>query len=446
ALQTMLDPAQCGPAFIALPQDVHGASWDVPAEFLAPVVHETARPRPDRDQVHRAVEAIRASRRPLLVAGGGVRYSAAEAALSSFADRHRIPVVETMAGRSTLLAEDPAWAGPLGITGWDAANRLAGEADLVLAVGTRLQDFTTASWTLFGPGGVPLIGINVAGFDAIKHASQVVVGDALACLEELGAALGEWAAPASWQERAASGRRQALSLVAERTAPGSGVPTYAQVVGAVNRAAGPDDLVLTAAGGLPGELNGNWLARGVGTFDCEYGFSCMGYEISGAWGAAMARRAGDVFCLVGDGSYLMLNSDLLSSVLSGHPMIVVVCDNGGFAVIDRLQRAQGGESFATMLEGSRGPGVASARVDFAAHAQALGCDAVEVATIPELQEAIAGARSPKRTTVLVLRTDPEAWTESEAFWEVGIPEQSDRSEVRAAEERLREGRLRQWKG
>jgi 3D-(3,5/4)-trihydroxycyclohexane-1,2-dione acylhydrolase (decyclizing) len=223
------------------------------------------------------------------------------------------------------------------------------------------------------------------------------------------------------------------------------VPTYAQVVGAVNRAATSDDYVLTSSGGLPGELNFNWLAKAPFTFDCEYGFSCMGYEISGAWGAAMARQAaragGEVFALVGDGSYLMLNSDLYSSVLSGHKMIVVVCDNGGFAVIERLQLAQGGVSFNNLIATSRV--VAPVAVDFAAHAASLGCAAETVTSVDELEKALRRARQAEGTTVIVLRTDPYAWSEGGAFWEVGVPEVSSRPEVLLARQRLEAGKVQQ---
>ena len=356
ALRVLLDPAECGPVMLALPQDTQAEAWDFPDDFFHPVVHLRPRPRPDRGELERAASVLLSAQRPLLIAGGGVHYSIAEAGLAAFAERHRLPVVETVAGKSCLVADHPAWAGPIGVTGWDTANQLAAESDVVLAVGTRLQDFTTGSWTVFGAGNTVIIGLNAARFDALKHAAYPLVGDARVGLEELSAQLAGWQAPAAWGERAAALTHEGKDLVGKVTVPGAGVPTYAQVVGAVNRAASSDDYVLTAAGGLPGELNVNWLAKSTASFDCEYGFSCMGYEISGAWGAAMARRSGQIWALVGDGSYLMLNSDLYSSVLSGHKMIVVVCDNGGFAVIERLQLAQGGVSFNNMIGSVRGLG------------------------------------------------------------------------------------------
>jgi 3D-(3,5/4)-trihydroxycyclohexane-1,2-dione acylhydrolase (decyclizing) len=449
ALRVLLDPADCGPAVLALPQDTQGEAWDFPREFFRRAVHVPARPRPDLGELDRAAAALRSAQRPLLIAGGGVHYSMAEAELSRFAARHRVPVVETVAGKASLVATDPAWAGPIGVMGWDSANRLAAETDAVLAVGTRLGDFATGSWTVFGADNVRFVSLNAARFDAVKHGACSLVADARVGLEELSARLGEWHAPDAWADQARTLTEESKALVAKTTAPGPGVPTYAQVVGAVNRAATNDDYVLTSSGGLPGELNVNWLAKAPGSFDCEYGFSCMGYEISGAWGAAMARTAmartsGEVFSLVGDGSYLMLNSDLYSSVLSGHKMIVVVCDNGGFAVIERLQLAQGEVSFNNMIAASRV--VFPVAVDFAAHAASLGCTAETVSSLSELDQALDRARRAKGTVVIVLRTDPYAWSEGGAFWEVGVPEVSSRPEVVQARQRMEAGKAQQRVG
>lgn len=443
-LGVLLDPADCGPAFLALPQDVQAEAYDFPERLFEPVVHELPRPRPDTRRVAEAARALSAARRPLIVAGGGVHYSLAEDELRRFAEAHGIPVVETMAGKATLTADHPLYVGPVGVTGCDEANALAAEADVLLAVGTRLQDFTTGSWTVFRNEELRIVALNAARFDAVKHRSLAVVGDARESLAELGATLGSWRAPDEWVARAAEEAAAYARAVEARTAPAGAVPTYAQVVGAVNRLAGPDDYAVAAAGGLPGELNVNWRAKGVATFDCEYGYSTMGYEIAGGWGAAMARERGDVVVFVGDGSYLMLNADLYSSVLSGHKLIVVVCDNGGYAVIERLQLAQGGGSFNNMWETSR---VAEqARVDFAAHARALGCEAESVSTIAELEEAFERARAAERTSVIVVPTEPQAWSEGGAFWEVGVPEVSEREAVRAAREALEEGKRLQRVG
>jgi 3D-(3,5/4)-trihydroxycyclohexane-1,2-dione acylhydrolase (decyclizing) len=437
AIETMLDPADCGPAFIGLPQDVQAAAYDFPARLFERRLHALRRQRPDENELDAAAAALRAASRPLVVAGGGVHYSLAEDTLRSFVETHRIPVVETVAGKSCLAAEHALLVAPIGVTGADHANRLAAEADVVLCVGTRLQDFTTGSWTVFGDESMTLIGVNAARFDAAKHRALPVVGDARVGLEELGSRLDEWHADGAWVARAAAERESFAAFVAENSGGRDEPPTYAQVIGAVNRSAREQDYALTAAGGFPGELNVNWLAKGVGTFDCEYGFSCMGYEIAGGWGARLARRDGEVFCFAGDGSYLMLNSELYSSVLTGQKLIVVVCDNGGYAVIERLQTNMGGRSFNNMFGEDR------VRVDWAAHAAALGCRSERVAGIDDLEEAIERARAADRTTVIAVETAPDRWTPGGAFWEVGVAEVSDRHEIEAAFEEVRAAKERQ---
>ena len=446
AVSAMLDPADCGPAFIGLPQDVQARAWDYPEVLFEPVVHTVPRPRPDRGQVEAAVAALRESRRPLIIAGGGVHYSGATAALTEMAERHGIPVVETMAGKATLLPDHPLYGGPVGVTGCEAANELAAETDLVLAVGTRLQDFTTGSWTIFANEDMTMVGLNAARFDASKHRSLPVVGDALVGIEEIGSGLGDWRADPEWTARALTAQSAYRAYISELVAAGGSgsLPTYAQVVAAVDRDARPEDYVVSAAGGLPGELNNGWFAKGIGTFDCEYGFSCMGYEISGGWGARMARTGGEVITFCGDGSYMMANSDLYSSVITGNKMIVVVCDNGGFAVINRLQVNQGGRPFNNLLVDARTTNLVP--VDFAAHAAAMGCGSEKVSTIDELEQAMQRARASDRTYVVVIDVDPHEWTEGGAFWEVGVPEVSDRPEVREARRALLEGKAHQRVG
>jgi 3D-(3,5/4)-trihydroxycyclohexane-1,2-dione acylhydrolase (decyclizing) len=441
AIDTMLDPADCGPAFIGLPQDVQAEAWEYPVSLFEPRVNELRRPRPDHRQLGEAAAALRGASRPLLVAGGGVHYSLAEEELRGFATRHGVPVVETMAGKACLTADDPSWVGPIGVTGCDQANRLAAEADVVLAVGTRFQDFTTGSWTVFAEYAA-IVGLNVARFDAGKHSSHPLVADAREGLAELSAVLGDWQISQAWQAQARAEREAFQAFVADRTAtPGDGVvPTYAHVVGAINRLAGPDDLALTSAGGLPGEMNVNWLSKGVGTFDCEYGYSTMGYEIAGAWGARMARAAGEVIAFVGDGSYLMLNSELYSANLAGHKLIVVLCDNGGYAVIHRLQVGEGGAPYGNMLEDVRS---GYTPIDWVSHARSLGCLAEEVQDIAGLEGAFERARLADRTTVIAIRTAPHDWTPGGAFWEVGVPETTPRTDVSAARERILEGKRRQ---
>lgn len=444
AVETMLDPADCGPAFIALPQDVQVEAFDYPALLFTPRVHELRRARPDRRELAAAASALRAAKRPVLVAGGGVHYSLAEDELRAFVERHDLPVVETMAGKACLTADHLCWVGPVGVTGCDQANRLVAEADVVLAVGTRLQDFTTGSWTVFGED-TRIVALNAARFDATKHLSTPLVGDAHECLAELTEALDGWRVDEQWVARARKEAAAFRTFVAERTstwAPGE-TPTYAQVVGAVNRLAGADDLALTSAGGLPGEMNVNWLAKGVGTFDCEYGYSTMGYEIAGAWGARMARTGGEVISFVGDGSYLMLNSELFSARLTGDRLIVILCDNGGYAVIHRLQVGQGGTAYNNMLADVR-PGYEP--VDWVGHARSLGCLAEAVATPAELEDAFARARGEERSTVIVVQTAPHDWTPGGAFWEVGVPAVSPRPEVREAHERIAEEKRAQRVG
>jgi len=432
AVATMLDPADCGPAFIGLPQDVQAGGFDYPAPFFERRVHRIRRPGPDPAEVAAAADILRSARRPLLIAGGGVHYSIATAELSSFAERHGIPVAETVAGKSCLTWDHPCNAGPLGVTGSTSANALAAEADVVLAVGTRLQDFTTGSWSVFQDEGMRLISLNVGRYDATKHRAFPLVTDARRGIEDLSRALGNWSATRAWMSRARGEYRAWNDELEEAAAPPAGgkAPSYAAVIRTVNRHAGPNDYALAAAGGFPGELNKHWRALGVGSFDCEYGFSCMGYEIGGAWGAAMALPERTVISFCGDGSYLMANSDVYSSVLSGHKFILVLCDNGGYAVINRLQEFKGGAPFNNLLEHSRRKELVY--VDFVKHAEAMGARAEEVASLEELEGALGRARAADRTTVIVTKTDPYTWTGGDAWWDVGVPEVSDREEVRVA--------------
>src|SRR6478735_1055330 len=441
--RVLTDPADAGPVVLAMPQDAQVEEYDFPLAMFATRVHRVPRQRPDRDDLARAAEAVRAAKRPLLVVGGGVRYSGAAAQAIAFAETHGVPVVETVAGRTLVPHEHQLYGGALGIIGATSANDLAASADVVLAVGTRLQDFTTSSWTGFSDT-VRIVTINAARFDAVKHSAQAVVGDARETLVELSEALGDWTADADWAAQAAQQRAKwdaHVDRLREGVAP-DGSLTYAQVVGVVNDASGPEDYVLTASGGMPGELHGGWRTGIVkhdgsptsgATMDLEYGFSCMGYEVVAPWGAAMARAQthpdGLVTALYGDGSYLMLNSELYSAAFAGHPYVSVLCDNSGFAVIHRLQTNQGGEGFNNMLADSRGPGAdGSVHVDFAAHARSLGCvveEVPETAGVEELRSAYERARSAareqSRPAVVVCRTHHATWTEAGAWWETGVP-------------------------
>ncbi len=458
ALNTMLDPGDCGPAFLALPQDVQAQAYDYPIRFFDETLHHIRRPPPDAGELRRAAAVLAKAERPLIIAGGGVRWSLAEEQLAAFAEAHGIPVVETTAGRTSLPARHPLNCGPVGVTGCASANAMAAAADVVLAVGTRLGDFTTGSATVFAAGSARIIGLNAARFDATKHRCLPLVADAREGLLALGAALGGYRAGSDWSARAASETAQYHAYIDKIAAPATvlsavpgasgdphaGLPTYAQVVGAVDRAADASTYVVAAAGGLPGELVNGWRAGSVHSFDCEYGYSCMGYEIAGAWGAKMAMPEREVVVLLGDGSYLMMNSDLYSTVLTGHKLIVIVADNGGYAVIDRLQVNQGGASFNNLLADCRVERLVG--VDFAAHAAAMGCGAETVGTVAELEAAIERARAADRTYVIALRTHPHRWTGGGSFWEVGVPEVSASETVRQARAAMDQGRAQQRVG
>lgn len=444
AVATMLDPASCGPAFIALAQDVQAEAYDYPVAFFEETVHRIPRARPDADSIREAAKLIRKAKKPLIVAGGGAVYSLAGDAISAFAEKHRVPVAETINGRTILMHDDPMNVGPIGILGATSANALAKDADVVIAVGTRLQDFVTASWTVFGDD-TKIIGLNAARFDAHKHRSLAVVGDALVGIEELDEALTDWKAPEAWAKRGAKEYASWNALIDKVSGPTNAeVPSYAQVVGALNRICDPTDLALTAAGGLPGELCQNWRAKSTSTFDCEFGYSCMGYEIAGAWGAKMADPDRDVIAMVGDGSYLMMNSDIYSTVLTGHKLIVVVMDNGGFAVINRLQNAKGSKSFNNLIADSRIEHLTF--VDFAKHAESMGAIAETVHSIGDLEQAFARAKKADRTSVIVIKVQSHEWTPGDAWWEVGVPEVSTRKEVRAARAEFEKGKAKQRVG
>ena len=447
AINVLLDPADCGPAFIGLPQDVQGFTYDFPELFFEDSIHEMRRPEPEPARVNEALQLIRAADRPLIICGGGIHYAQATETLATFAGQHRIPVVETTAGRAALLQSHPLNAGPIGITGSDSANYLAAKADLILAVGTRLQDFTTGSWTVFRNPDMRLVSINVARFDAVKHRSLAVIGDAGITLQKLDVITGDWQAPAGWAAQARTRTEEWKRIVRARTEPAAvGPVTYAQVVGAVNRLIEPGDSVVTAAGGLPGELNMNWQSNQIGKFDIEYGFSCMGYEIAGGWGIRMANPDHDVIVLVGDGSYLMMNSDVYSSVMTGHKMIVIVCDNGGFAVIERLQVNTGNDSFNNQFKDCRRLGTEVPKVDFVRHAEAQGAVSEKVESIAEFDAAFARAKSADRTYVIVIETDPAAWSECDCWWEVGLPEETDSGTTVEVVDDWKQGKRHQRRG
>ena len=450
AVATMLDPADCGPAFIALPQDVQGWTYDYPLAFFEERVHHIRRQRPDRDEVRAAAEVLKRAERPMIIAGGGVQYSRAVGELTSLAEAFGIPVVETIAGRANMLHDHPLNIGPIGVTGSDSANAVAERADVVLAVGTRLQDFTTGSWTAFAQDAT-FIGLNAARHDAIKHLSLPVVGDARESLRELTQALGDFGADDTWTEFAQSERAKWNDYVADNTRVGNRPNSYAQAIGVVNELCDPKDRVVAAAGGLPAEIAANWKTIGIGSVDVEFGFSCMGYEIAGGWGAAIAqaeRNPGrDTIVFTGDGSYLLMNSDIYSAVLTQKKMIVLVLDNGGFAVINKLQNNVGQDSFNNLFEDT--PTATNlVDVDFETHARAMGAEAETVEHASDLGAAFKRAQASENTYVIAMKVDAyEGWTtEGHTWWEIGTPEVSTNANVRAKHEEIEASRVRQRKG
>ena len=435
ALRVMTDPAECGPVTLAFCQDVQAEAYDYPESFFLPKVWRVRRPEPDAAELDGAIAAIRAAKAPVIVAGGGVIYSEAEETLAAFAGKHGIPVVETQGGKSALAHDHALNFGPVGVTGGAAANAVCAGADLVIGVGTRFQDFTTGSWSLFKNPARRLLSINVQPFDAAKHGAAGLVADAKVALERIGAALGalRWDAPATGLR---SDWAAATAAVKAAPGPGNALPTDAQVIGAVQRAAGPDTVVMGAAGTMPGELHKIWDAA-QGGYHMEYGYSCMGYEVAGALGIKLARPSADVVCMVGDGSYMMANSELATAVMMGVPFTVVLTDNRGYGCINRLQQGCGGAPFNNLLDDTRH--VNASAIDFVAHAGAMGAKAVKAADIAGLEAELKAAKGADRPVVIVIDTDPAPSTGAGGhWWDVAVPEVSARAEVNAARARYEE--------
>ncbi|OJY65336.1 MAG: 3D-(3,5/4)-trihydroxycyclohexane-1,2-dione acylhydrolase (decyclizing) [Rhodospirillales bacterium 70-18] len=432
AMAVLTDPAVCGPVTLALCQDTQAEAFDWPEAFFAPRLWRIRRPAPDSLELAEAAALLRAARAPLIVAGGGVHYAGAAQALADFATAHAIPVAETQAGKSALAHDHPLNLGAIGVTGSSAANQAAAEADLVLAVGTRLADFTTGSNALFANPAMRLVSLNVQPFDAAKRHAAPLVADALAGLAALDAALAGHRAPAAWAARTQAALPPWREAVRAATAAGNAErPTDAQVIGAVQRALPDSAVIVAAAGGLPGELHKLWQAKGPGTYHLEYGYSCMGYEVAGGLGVKLAMPEREVVVLLGDGSWLMMHAELASAVMLGLKLVVVLLDNGGFGCIDRLQRATGGARFNNLLADARQ--AAPPAFDFAAQAAGLGAIALTVTGTAELEAALATALAATRSTVIVLRTDPATGTAAGGhWWDVAVPEVSARPAVRAA--------------
>lgn len=450
AIQTMTDPANCGPACLSLPQDVQAMAFDCPEEFLNPGVLRFRRSPADIREIGDAVALLRGAQRPLIVAGGGVLYSQAWAALRDFVEAHGVPVVESHGGKSSLPWAHPLNLGAIGVDGVSAANDMVRQADVVFAIGTRLQDFTTGSHALFAQA--RLLSLNVQPYDAAKWRGVALVADARVGLEQLKSGLLGWAVDGAWTERAKQLAATSHQRINELTTniPKDTLPYDAEVIGAVRDSAtevGLDsathDVAVCAAGTLPAELHKLWRASLPGNYHMEYGYSCMGYEIAGGLGVKMARPAQETIVFVGDGSYMMANAELATSVLLGQKIIVVILDNRGYGCIQRLQTASGSPAFNNLLDDCVPEGGERSTIDFAMHARSMGADAVHVKDVVELKTAMVQARQANRTQVIVINTTHTRTTDGGCWWEVAIPEVSSRVEVREAHASYIQGQAHQ---
>ncbi len=433
AMQVLTDPYDCGPVTLSLCQDVQAEAFDYPESLFEERVWTPRRPRPDADELANAIALIKKSEKPVIIAGGGVLYSQATKELTAFAEEHRIPVVVTQAGKSAIDERHPLALGSVGVTGTSAANAIATETDLIIAVGTRCQDFTTGSWALFQNEKLKLLGLNIAAYDAAKHNGQTLVADAREGLKAVSSGLSGWKAPAALTEKAEREKKLWMDAAAKAMAStNAALPSDAQVIGAVTRSINLENAIgLCAAGGLPGEMHKLWPATAPGSYHMEYGFSCMGYEIAGGLGAKMAHPEKEVFVLVGDGSYMMLNSELATSVMLGLKLNIVLLDNRGYGCINRLQMATGGANFNNLLKDAHYEVMPD--IDFRAHAESMGAVAVKVASIAELEKAIADSKKNDRTSVFVIDTDPLITTQAGGYWwDVAVPEVSPREQVNKA--------------
>ena len=431
ALQTLTDPERCGPVTLAFCQDVQAEAFDYPASFFAGKTWHQRRPQPDTNELAAAINAIKSAKRPLIIAGGGVHYSGACDTLKTFAETHQIPVAETQAGKSALPWDHPLNLGSIGVTGSSAANTVAADADLVIGIGTRFQDFTTGSWALFRHPDRRILAVNITAYDSAKHAALPLVADARVALEALTSGLGKHTSSAPDPSLKEAWLRDAASVTDKPD--GNALPTDAQVIGAVQRTTDDDTILLCAAGGLPGELHKLWKTSRPNGYHMEYGYSCMGYEIAGGLGAKMAHPDREVVVMVGDGSYMMMNSELATSVMLGHKIIVVLLDNRGFGCINRLQMGTGGKSFNNLLDTARH--TVPSDIDFTAHAGSMGAVSEKAGNLDELEQAMARARASDRSYVIVIDTDPLPSTDAGGhWWDVAVPEVSDRAEVQTARE------------
>jgi 3D-(3,5/4)-trihydroxycyclohexane-1,2-dione acylhydrolase (decyclizing) len=449
AMRVLTSPSDCGAVTLALPQDVQAEAYDYPEELFEKRVWLIRRGQPDRVSLERAVAAIRAAQRPLIVAGGGVLMSEASTALSEFATKTGIPVGETQAGKGSLAWDHAQEVGAIGATGTLAANRLANAADLVIGIGTRYSDFTSASMTAFQNPAVKFVNINTAEFDAYKVGAIPVVADARVALEQLGSALAGHAVSAQYAAEIAE-LRVAWDAEVDRLfhLKNPGKPAQSEVIGAMWEAAGERDVLLSAAGSHPGDLHKLWRTRTPNGYHMEYGYSCMGYEIPGAMGAKLADPSREVYVFLGDGTYLMMPSEIVTSVQEGIKIIIVLVDNHGFASIGSLSRSLGQGGFGTRYrarnEATKQLDGDVLTVDFAANARSLGAHALKAGTLDELKQALEQAKTLDRTTVIVVETDASQGVPGyESWWDVAVAEVSEMESVREARARYEEARKRE---
>jgi 3D-(3,5/4)-trihydroxycyclohexane-1,2-dione acylhydrolase (decyclizing) len=450
AMRVLTSPADTGAVTLAFPQDVQAEAYDFPEEFLAERVWRVGRPLPDEGALAAAAAAIRAAKRPLIVAGGGVIYSEATDALRRLCDATGIPVGETQAGKGSLPYDHPSNLGAIGVTGTFAANRVAADADLVIGVGTRYSDFTTASKTAFRNPGVRFVNVNVADLDALKHSGIPLVGDARATLERLSGLLEGHAVDAEYRAAAARLSLDWDAEVSRLYAIDHDLPAQSAVIGAVNDASAPADVVVCAAGSMPGDLHKLWRTRDPKGYHVEYGYSCMGYEIAGGLGVKLAAPEREVYVLVGDGSYLMLSSEIVTSIQEGLKLTIVLVDNSGYSSIGALSRSLGTDGFGTQLRyrsnGSLGldsdPDPApQLPVDLASNAESLGAHVIRTTTIAELRDALAAAKSEPGTTVISIAVDRHLGVPNyESWWDVPVAEVAEAASVRDAREAYAEAR------
>ncbi|MFE0964315.1 3D-(3,5/4)-trihydroxycyclohexane-1,2-dione acylhydrolase (decyclizing) [Streptomyces fungicidicus] len=432
AVRVLADPAETGAVTLALPQDVQAEAYDWPEEFFADRVWSVRRPAPDPAELAAAVAAVRAARRPLVVAGGGIHHSEAEEALRAFVDATGIPVASTQAGKGSLRHDHPADLGGIGHTGTAVSDELARTADLVIGVGTRYSDFTTASGTLFQNPDVRFLNLNITGFDAHKLAARTLVCDARTGLEQLAGALAGHRVEPSYEAEYRSGKERWERVVeaAYHAADDTAVPTQTQVLGALDAVVGDEDVVINAAGSLPGDLHKLWRARSPRQYHLEYGYSCMGYEIPAALGVQQAAPGTPVWALVGDGTYLMNPTEIVTAVQENLPVNLVLVQNHGYASIGGLSESVGAERFGTAYRHRAADGTftgAPLPVDLAANAASLGMDVLRARTVRELRSALAEARASGRPTCVYVETDPAPTAPpAEAWWDVPVAEVSAR--------------------